>query len=29
MTQADLDRLGKTLPDAVAEAIEERRARPS
>jgi hypothetical protein len=29
MTQADLDRLGKTLPEAVAEAIEERRARPS
>jgi hypothetical protein len=29
MTQADLDLLGKTLPEAVAEAIEERRARPS
>src|ERR1700761_6565751 len=29
MTQADLDRLGKTLPDAVVDAMEERRALPS
>jgi hypothetical protein len=29
MAQVDLDRLGKTLPEAVADAIEERRARPS
>ena len=29
MTQADLDRLGKALPDAVVDAIEERRALPS
>ena len=29
MTQADLDRLGKALPEAVVDAIEERRALPS
>ena len=29
MTQADLDRLGKTLPDAVVDAMDERRAPPS
>ena len=29
MTQADLDRLGKTLPDAIVDAIEERRVLPS
>ena len=29
MTQADLDRLGKVLPEAVVDAIEERRALPS
>jgi hypothetical protein len=25
-TQADVDRLGKTLPDAVAEALDGHRA---
>jgi hypothetical protein len=29
MTQADLDRLGKTLPDVVVDAMEERRVLPS
>ena len=29
MTQADLDRLGKAVPEAVVDAIEERRALPS
>ncbi len=29
MTQADLDRIGKALPEAVVDAIEERRALPS
>ena len=29
MTQADLNRLGKTLPEVVVDAIEERRAPPS
>jgi hypothetical protein len=29
MTQAELDRLGKTLPEAVADAIDERRNPPS
>ena len=29
MTQADLNQLGKTLPGAVVDAIEERRAPPS
>ena len=29
MTQADLDRFGKALPEAVVDAIEERRAVPS
>ena len=29
MTQADLDRLGKALPEAVVDAIIERRALPS
>jgi hypothetical protein len=29
MTQADLDRLGKTLPEAVVDALEERRVLPS
>ena len=28
-TQADVDRLGKTLPDAVAEAIDGNRPRRS
>ena len=28
MTQADLDRMGKALPEAVVDAIEERRALP-
>jgi hypothetical protein len=28
MTRAELDRLGKTLPDAVAEAMDERRGLP-
>ena len=29
MTQGDLDRLGKTLPEAVADAMDERRRLPS
>jgi hypothetical protein len=29
MTQADLDRIGKALPEAVVDAIEGRRALPS
>jgi hypothetical protein len=29
MTQADLDRLGKSLPDAVVGAMNERRRLPS
>ena len=29
MTQADLDRLGKTLPETVVDALEERRVLPS
>jgi hypothetical protein len=29
MTQADLDQIGRGLPEAVADAIEERRALPS
>ena len=29
MTQGDLDRLGKALPESVVDAIEERRALPS
>lgn len=29
MTQADLDRLGKTLPESVVDALEERHALPS
>jgi hypothetical protein len=29
MTQAELDRLGKTLPEAVADAMDERRSPPS
>ena len=29
MTQADLDRLGRTLPNAVVKAIEERRSLAS
>jgi hypothetical protein len=29
MTQADLDRIGRALPEAVVDAIEERRALPS
>jgi hypothetical protein len=29
MTQADLDRLSKTLPDAVVDAMDERRVLPS
>jgi hypothetical protein len=29
MTQTDLNRLGKTLPEAVAEAMDERRVPPS
>ena len=28
MTQADLDRLGKTLPETVVDALEERRVSP-
>jgi hypothetical protein len=28
-TQAELDRLGKTLPDAVVDAMSERRGLPS
>jgi hypothetical protein len=29
MTQGDLDRLGKTLPEAVVDAMDERRVLPS
>ena len=29
MTQADLDRLGKTLPESVVDAMDERRVLPS
>ena len=29
MTQADVDRLGKSLPEAVVDAMEERRGLPS
>jgi hypothetical protein len=29
MTQADLDRIGRALPEAVVDAIEERRGLPS
>jgi hypothetical protein len=29
MTQADLQRLGKTLPEAIVDAMEERRVQPS
>ena len=29
MAQADLDRIGRALPEAVVDAIEERRALPS
>jgi hypothetical protein len=29
MTQADLDRIGRALPEAVVDVIEERRALPS
>lgn len=29
MTQSDLDRLGKGLPEAVVDALEERRVQPS
>ena len=29
MTQADVDRLGKSLPGAVVDAMEERRGPPS
>ena len=28
-TQRDLDRLGKILPEAVVEAMDERRVLPS